>query len=176
VRWYLSTVYGQTEGPGITPFYCDRSKVGAFAVQPEELVTQSEAALFRLFVGAAMFQARRDVLIMRQQRTMARASFRALASSGLIRRAVITRACPKLSSAEAFDLGCDVSKKLAIVDCRLRPRQQALRREGLDGWGRRTGSRLIDKAAILVRHRSALRNSESQNSLLRWRTPRDPSM
>jgi hypothetical protein len=121
VRWYFNTVYGRTEGPGVTPFYCDPSKVGTFVVQPNELVSQSEPALFRLFVGAAMFQARRDVLIMQQQRTMVRAAVRALASARWIKRAVTTRACPKLSSAEIFDRGCDVSKRATKVDCRFRP-------------------------------------------------------
>jgi hypothetical protein len=121
VRWYFSTVYGQTEGPGVIPFYCDPSKVGPFAVQPEELVSQSEPALFRLFVGGAMFQARRDVVIMRQQRTMGRPGVQALAAARSIERAVIALRCPKLSSAEAFDGGCDVRKRAGEVDCRFRP-------------------------------------------------------
>jgi hypothetical protein len=121
VRWYFTSVYGRTEGAGVTPFYCDPSKVGRFAVQPKEIVGQSEAGLFRLFVGTAMFQARRDVLIMQQQCTMSRAGFQVLASALSIERATSSSACPKLSSSKEFVAGCDVSKGPTGVDCHFRP-------------------------------------------------------
>ena len=121
VEWYFSTVYGRTEGPGVTPFYCDRNKVGAFAVESQDLLRQGDAALFRLFVANAMFQARRDVLIMRQQRTMPLGDVGALAGAESMKRALASSDCVKLSSAESFDQGCDVRKRGGKVDCDFRP-------------------------------------------------------
>jgi hypothetical protein len=121
VGWYFTSIYGRTEGADVPPFYCDPSKVGRFAVQPKEIVSQSEAGLFRLLVGSAMFQARRDVLIMQQQRTISRAGFRDLASALSIQRAIASSTCPKLSSSKEFVTGCDVGKAPTGVDCRFRP-------------------------------------------------------
>ena len=53
------------------PFYCDSTRIGAFAVEPDELGAGTDAALFRLFVALSMYQALRDVVIMRQQRVAA---------------------------------------------------------------------------------------------------------
>jgi hypothetical protein len=63
VRWYFDK--GRVEG---VPFYCDPTRIGAFAIEPDELAAGSDAAVFRLFVSLAMYQALRDVVIMRQQR------------------------------------------------------------------------------------------------------------
>lgn len=121
VKWYFRTVYGRSEGPGVTPFYCDRKLVGAFAVEPQELLRPSDATLFRLFVANAMFQARRDVLIMQQQRTMPPSGVRALAVAGSIKSAIANSDCVKVLSPETFDQGCDVKKRGGEVDCDFRP-------------------------------------------------------
>lgn len=49
-----------------SPFYCDSARIGAFAVKPNELAAGTDAAIFRLFVTLSMYQALRDVVIMRQ--------------------------------------------------------------------------------------------------------------
>ena len=159
VRWYFTAAYGRSEGPEVTPFYCDPSKVGACAVEPRELVNQSEAALFRLFVGMAMFQARRDVVIMRQQLTMGRAGFRALASAAAVQREVTGRACAKLSSAEHFDRGCDVRKRLAEVDCGFRPGASCHVKDATVAFNR-TGDmgKLSTSAWLHLWHGSSLRS------------------
>lgn len=54
VRWYFDK--GRVEG---VPFYCDPSRIGAFAIEPDELAAGSDAAVFRLFVSLAMYQALR---------------------------------------------------------------------------------------------------------------------
>jgi hypothetical protein len=121
IRWYFTRIYGQLEGPGAIPFYCDPSKVGQFALRPNDLINQNEGALFRLFVGMAMFQARRDVVIMQRQLTMPRSSVQTLASSAFIGRTITASACSKLRSADVFDRGCDVAKEGTNIDCRVRP-------------------------------------------------------
>src|SRR4051812_22154161 len=74
VSWYFRNLYGVCEGPGNLPFYCDAEKVGAFAVTPKDLAAGGDAAVFRLLVTLSMYQALRDVIIMRQQRSLPRAS------------------------------------------------------------------------------------------------------
>lgn len=115
--WYISRVYGRTEGPGTLPFYCDPVHVGHFAVDADDLASGKDDALFKLFVALAMFQARRDVLIMEQQRAMSLRQTRLLSSASLLQRRVRLAKCELLASAALFDAGCDVAKAAGIVDC-----------------------------------------------------------
>ena len=69
----------QKAGQGILPFYCDPKRVGAFAVTPADLAAGGDSALFRLLVTLSMYQALRDVVIMRRQRSMKLASVRVVA-------------------------------------------------------------------------------------------------
>ena len=111
-RWYVAV---QGTEPAL-PFYCDPARVGSFAVAPGELATGEDAALFRLFVALSMYQALRDVVIMRQQRELPRSSMRVVADLGLVGRSIAKHPCSALRSATAFATGCDVSKRTA-VDC-----------------------------------------------------------
>lgn len=117
VGWYFREIYARHEGPCALPFYCDPDRVGAFAVARDELAAGEEAAVFRLFVTLSMYQALRDVLIMRQQRALPRASMRVLADANVVKRSIAKHACPVLGSADAFEEGCDVAKFGEVVDC-----------------------------------------------------------
>lgn len=119
--WYFEVVYGTREGPGVVPFYCDPTLVGGFAVQPSELADGSDAALFRLFVAMSMFQAQRDVVIMRRQGSMTRSAVRVLTDESLVGRAIRRHRCSALSSADAFEHECDVVKHGDAVDCGRHP-------------------------------------------------------
>lgn len=119
--WYFSRIYGRIEGPGTLPFYCDPTRVGYFAVTPAALAAGQPAALFRLFVSLAMFQARRDVVIMRQQAGMSREQTQYLLSPSVIGRLALRSHCDLLASAESFDAGCRVQKEGTLVDCSYRP-------------------------------------------------------
>lgn len=121
LAWYFRETFGRSEGPGALPFYCDPRRVGAFAVSRTGLAAGREAVLFRLFVGLSMFQALRDVVIMRQQRTLSSAAVRTLADSAQVCHRLSRNGCPVLRSAHAFDEGCDVFKDGGLVDCRHRP-------------------------------------------------------
>ena len=112
VRWFVTA-----RQPESTPFYCDPSRVGVFAVDPEELATGTDAAAFRVFVTLSMYQALRDVVIMRHQRSMSRSSMRIVADEATVRRSISRQACPTLRSVEAFHVGCDVAKDAGTVDC-----------------------------------------------------------
>ncbi|AKT42519.1 hypothetical protein [Chondromyces crocatus] len=112
VRWYFDE--GRVEG---VPFYCDATRIGAFAVEPNELTEGTDAGLFRLFVALAMYQALRDVVIMRQQRSLPRASMRVVADVATVKRSISRHACPTFASVEAFEGGCDVAKNGDDIDC-----------------------------------------------------------
>jgi hypothetical protein len=112
VRWYFDE--GRVQG---VPFYCDATRIGTFAVDPDQLSAGTDAAVFRLFVTLSMYQALRDVVIMRQQRSLPRASMRVVADIATVKRSISQQACPTLLSVEAFEEGCDVVKDGDDVDC-----------------------------------------------------------
>lgn len=118
LTWYFTRVYGHHEGSGCLPFYCDPARVGHFAVDPDQLAEGKPAALFKLFVLLAMYQARRDVVIEAQQRGMTRSAVAILASSDRLRRSIKTSPCEYLKST-AFDFSafCNVRKVNGAVDC-----------------------------------------------------------
>ncbi len=115
--WYFKNVYGRREGPGVTPFYCDAAKVGAFAVSRTRLASGSEGALFRLFVSLSMYQALRDVVVMRHQRSLSRGAVKLLASPAHLRRAIANHRCVAFKKEESFEQECDVWKKDGLIDC-----------------------------------------------------------
>lgn len=115
--WYFANRYGLSEGPTARPFYCDPDRVGVFAVAPNDLARGSEAAVFRLFVTLSMYQGLRDVLIMRQQQSLPRTSMRVVADAAFVKRSIARLRCTVLSSADAFEEGCDVAKVGEVVDC-----------------------------------------------------------
>lgn len=117
VDWYFGEVWARTAGQGILPFYCDPERVGAFSVAPAELAAGGDSAIFRLLVTLSMYQALRDVVIMRQQRSLKRAAVREVADVGRVQRSITRNACQVLLSADTFEEGCNVSKIGEVVDC-----------------------------------------------------------
>jgi hypothetical protein len=86
-------------------------------VRSTSLTNADERELFRLFVSMAMFQALRDVVIMRQQRSLPRAAMRVVADVAVVKRSVSQNECPALRTPEVFEHGCDVAKDEDTVDC-----------------------------------------------------------
>jgi hypothetical protein len=115
--WYFRQPIGFLHGGGTLPFYCDPACVGAFSVAPGELAAGDDAALFRLFVQLAMYQALRDVVIMRQQREFPAAALRVVADVRQIGKAIDGHACSALKLADHFEETCDVYKEAKAVDC-----------------------------------------------------------
>jgi hypothetical protein len=112
VRWYFHE--GAVHG---LPFYCDPTRIGGFAVEPNELAAGNDRATFRLFITLSMYQALRDVVIMRQQRSLSHASVRVVADAATLRESIAHHVCPMLGSVDAFEQGCDVGKDGDDVDC-----------------------------------------------------------
>lgn len=117
VTWFCESRLERSHRPGVLPFYCDPSRTGAFAVPPSELAIGNDTAIFKLFVALSMFQALRDVVIMKQQRTLPATAVRRLGDLAFIRRAIARHPCSKLISGDTFDAGCDVEKGNGRVDC-----------------------------------------------------------
>lgn len=126
LAWYAEKVYGRTEGPGCLPYYCDSSKVGAFAVRPSDLARGNEGALHRVLVTMAMYQSRRDVDITRIQREMPRHDVSAIAGRTRVRLLVAGNSCPHLGAAAQFDTACSVrlGAEPRTATCQARPRAQ----------------------------------------------------
>lgn len=103
------------------PFYCDPKRTGHFAVESTELTNGNPTALFKLFVCLAMYQARRDVVIMRQQASMSLTEVQSLVSMKMAEIAARQSPCEHLSSAVNFDANCDVYKFAKNVDCHSHP-------------------------------------------------------
>jgi hypothetical protein len=112
VRWFFDM--GRVDD---VPFYCDPTRIGAFAVGPNELVAGGDTAIFRLFITLSMYQSLRDVVIMRQQFSLPRSSMLTVADIARVRWAISRHACPALVSAETFAQGCDVAKSAHDIDC-----------------------------------------------------------
>ncbi len=115
--WYFDNRYGRTEGPGTTPFYCDPQRVGTFAVSARDLASGRDAATFRLFITLSMYQALRDVVIMRQQKRLSRKDVNAIASLSVIKTSTRRGQCPVLRQPATFATHCDVRKTDGHVDC-----------------------------------------------------------
>lgn len=119
--WYFEHYYGRTEGPGTTPFYCDPTRVGGFAVSPQKLARGTEAATFRLFVTLAMYQALRDVVVMRRQRSLSRAEVDAVADLTSVSKCSRDGGCPGLQRGLSITEYCDVWKRASRIDCGKHP-------------------------------------------------------
>ncbi len=124
LEWYFQCVYEVREGPGTVPFYCDWDRVGWFAVPTDQLAEGRPEALFNLFVALAMFQARRDVVIMDQQRAMPFRSVVDLVGCSVLESMIERHQCPWLATSELFDSNCDVKKSGKVVDCATFPGAQ----------------------------------------------------
>ena len=135
VRWYFVG-----DGPGAkrsgTPFYCDPDRVGAFAVEPEALAAGDEAALFRLFVTLSMYQALRDVVIMRRQRELPVALVETVAGLSSVSAAVERHRCEALRTAATLAGDCSVGKRAGRVDCERRPGAACAVKDATRAFGR----------------------------------------
>src|SRR5262245_37892070 len=111
LSWYFSHVYGRWEGPGVLPYYCDRSRLGQFAIAPRDLAAGNSQTSCKMFVTMAMFQARRDILVARLLRSFPKASTLEITSPDTLRVRIASSDCDVLSDADTFDQLCDVQKR-----------------------------------------------------------------
>jgi len=148
-NWYFARIYGHSEGPGTLPAYCDSDRVGSFAVSPSLLGASEGSSLFKLFVSMSMFQALRDVVILRQQKTMPLASVRVLTDLAFLWQAVDSHPCPVFASAKDFDSQCDVLKVGKKVDCRRLPGETCPVKEATFAFNRMGDMGKLPTSALL---------------------------
>jgi hypothetical protein len=113
VDWYLVTAFGRWEGPGVLPFYADRTRVGPFAVDLDAVAARDPEALFQVLVTLAAYQSRRDVDIMAIQRATPARQAAAMTSPHRLRVLVDRATCRNLRDASTFDRACDVRRDFA---------------------------------------------------------------
>jgi len=104
-----------------TPFYCDSARVGHFAVDGNRLAAGDERELFKLFVTLTMFQALRDVVIMRHQRALTLAGMRVVADLSVVSQAIADHPCDAFHAPDTFEDHCDISKDGTDIDCGMFP-------------------------------------------------------
>lgn len=124
VAWYLRTAFRRWEGPGVRPFYADPARVGGFAVDLEAVAARDPDALFKLLITLAAYQSRRDVDIMKIQRTMPTRHAIAMTSPRRLRVLVERSPCRHLRDAPTFEGACDVRRDFErdAATCGTRPR------------------------------------------------------
>lgn len=115
--WYFRLNESEGSASGRLPFYCDPERVGALAVAPDDLAAGGDAAIFRLFVTLSMYQALRDVVVMRHQRSLTGTATRAMADVAFVKRSIARHSCGALNSADEFEALCDVWKRAGVVEC-----------------------------------------------------------
>jgi hypothetical protein len=122
LAWYFHHYFGTEDGPGSLPFYCDPSRVGAFAVNPAELSAGNGEAVFKVASALTMFQTRRDVDIMSAQAAMTKAEVSLLSTQVELLAALATTQCPHAADLLTFKANCSVYKTATReVDCETRP-------------------------------------------------------
>lgn len=124
VRWYLEVAYGRWEGPGCVPFFADQARVGAFAVDLDRLGRRDPDELFRMLIQFALYQSRRDVDIMANQRSTKVREAHALTSPTRLGLLVEGGRCENLRDRDLFDTSCDVRRDFVrgTATCTHRPR------------------------------------------------------
>ena len=140
VRWYLREYHCGEHDPGVPTMFCDKRKVGSFAVSPEGLRQGRDQDLFRLLVATAMFQRLRDVQILQILRGIRRADVLELTSPTRLIALVDQGGCDHMQSTEALQFRCDLAKDPIsrtgtcranhAVDCHLKRHTELLRRYG----------------------------------------------
>jgi hypothetical protein len=90
--------------------FCDPARVGSFSVNRDALRAGDGAALFRLFVSAAMFQRRQDVQILRILRGIRASDAAEISDAGRLLALVDAGKCQHMSSTQSLVTDCDLSK------------------------------------------------------------------
>ncbi len=110
VRWYLARHFRRPSDPGVAEMFCDKERVGAFAVDRRALRSGDGRALFRLLVTTAMFQRRQDVQILRILRGISRRDAGELGDATRLLRLVDESPCAYTHSTDLLHASCDLAK------------------------------------------------------------------
>ncbi|EDM77790.1 hypothetical protein PPSIR1_38449 [Plesiocystis pacifica SIR-1] len=123
-RWYLDRYHGTDEDVGTASMFCDRRRVGHFAVSRRALARGSGDALFRMLIATTMFQRRQDAQILRVLRGISKEHTYELTDSRRLLSLADDSRCPHLKSNATLLEACDLSKDPVTKQgrCGARPR------------------------------------------------------
>jgi len=126
-------------------------RVGPFAVDLAALNARDNEALFSLLVLMGLYQSRRDVDIMRIQRTMRPRTAERLTSTARLSRLITDARCERLRTAQTFDSGCDVHRDLVrgVAACEYRPRTACHVKDATLAIGRMGDMGMLPTSALL---------------------------
>jgi len=110
VDWYLRVHHGGGEPPGTAAMFCDRERVGGFAVRPQDLAQGDSASLFRVLVATAMFQRRQDQQVLRILRGMASSMVEEITDAERLQALASASPCAHLKTVESLRDRCDLTK------------------------------------------------------------------
>jgi hypothetical protein len=110
VRWYLETHFRRPSDPGVLDMFCDRSRVGSFAVERDALQAGDGRALFRLLVATSMFQRRQDVQILRILQGMAADDAAEISDAKRLLALVDDCGCVHMRTTQSLAETCDLDK------------------------------------------------------------------
>lgn len=139
-RWYLDHYHRTDQDVGVAAMFCDRARVGHFAVDRAALAAGDGAALFRVLVATVMFQRRQDAQILRVLRGISKADAQEITSARRLLALADESSCDHIRNNEALisecDLGKDPETKLGTcgrrpdVTCHLKRHTVLLKRYG----------------------------------------------
>lgn len=157
VAWYFATYHGRDDDMGMARTFGRRDAVGHFAVDLDDVARSEPAAMFRLFVSAAMFQRLRDAIVMQTLRGIPPDDAHELTSLQALLELVDDAACEHARSNAALQRTCDLTKDAAgratcdigpHIPCHLKRHSMLLRRYGHFG-------KVPSSAALMVREAGA---------------------
>jgi hypothetical protein len=104
--------------------FCDRGRMGAFAVPRAALAAGRPGALFRAFVASTVFQRLQDVLVFRILAGIPRATVQELTSPMRLLRLADASPCRYAHTRAGLERSCDLAKdpETALGTCAARPR------------------------------------------------------
>ncbi len=143
VEWYLTRYFRTESDNGVLDMYCDRARVGSFAVRRDSVLAGQPAALFRVLITTAMFQRQRDAQVLRILRGVPSSDARRICSQRSLLRLARLSPCECMRTSDALKTHCDLSKdpstKLGVctqnrdLECHLKRDTEVLRRYGYFG-------------------------------------------
>ncbi len=124
VGWYVEKHLGTPDDPGVTSYFSDPRRVGAFAVDPAAVARRDGEHIFRLLVAVSMFQRRQDKQITGILRGMTADDAAELSSLPALLSLSDACECEHARSLDGLLDRCDLTKtpRTKRGTCRARPR------------------------------------------------------
>jgi hypothetical protein len=90
--------------------FCNKERLGQFALEPAALQREDASALFQLLVGTVLFQRQRDLQVLRILRSLRANEIQNLTDVPRLITRALSNPCTQTHSTAALHSGCDVGK------------------------------------------------------------------